>query len=65
MPKRESLKIFSYVLISNQAPNRGRLNDYPFGRVSKPTTGVRPQAKWWVKTPLNGSAFTSYDEDIV
>ena len=51
MPKRESLKIFSYVLISNQAPNRGRLNDYPFGRVSKPTTGVRPQAKWWVKIP--------------
>ena len=29
MPKRECLKIICYVAISNEAPNRGTLNDYP------------------------------------
>ena len=51
MPKRECLKIFDYVLISNQAPNRRRLNDYPLCRVSMPTTGVPPYAKGWVRIP--------------
>ena len=29
MPNRECLKIICYVAISNEAPNRGTLNDYP------------------------------------
>ena len=40
MPKRECLKIFDYVLISNQAPNRSVSNDYPIGGVT--AIGVGP-----------------------
>ena len=52
-----------YWAISNQAPNRRRLNDYPFGLLA---IGVRPQRHVVGENPLNGSALTLHcNEDIV
>lgn len=64
MPKREGLRNFNYVLISNQGPNRARLNDYPDGKVNA-CNRSRAIVLMAGENPLNRSALTTKVEDIV